>query len=84
MNQYQWIWNGKAIPIEKLHLTQLNSINKTLIKNKGSIWFNIDSSDWRVAIRNEWKRRAALELSTQTLNKLKPYKTCVNSILQRK
>lgn len=101
MNNYQWIWQGKAIPLEKLHITQLNSINKTLIKHKGSNWFNIDSSDWRVAIKQELEKRRISALITKEfskkgknsiiikkafkeLNKLKPYKSCISSILHKK
>jgi hypothetical protein len=82
MNNYQWIWQGKAIPLEKLHTTQLNSIRKTLVKNKGTTWFNIDSVDWRKAIKTELARRVALEETKKHLNKLKSYKTCVHRIIQ--
>lgn len=80
----QWIWCGKATPLDKLHETQLNSINKTLLRNKGTVWFNIDSSDWRKAIKDELDRRKALNISVKTLNKLKNYKTCVHRIMQHK
>lgn len=84
MNNYQWIWQGKAIPLEKLHTTQLNSIRTTLVRNKGTVWFNIDSVDWRKAIKIELNRRVALEETKKHLNKLNSYKSCVHTIMQQK
>ena len=84
MTNYQWFWKGKAIPLEKLHSAQLNSIQNTLIKNKGSVWFNIPSSDWRKEIKKELDKRKAFEISNRTLSTLNNYNSCLRKILHKR
>ena len=55
---YQWKWNGRFIPIQKLHYNQLFSILKSLnsdyIKNSGSI----SKFEWQKAIKDELEFRS--------------------------
>lgn len=82
---YQWIWKGKAIPLNKLHLAQINSIQKTLIKHKGTKWFNIDSVDWRKAIKEELDRRKIININksvNKSLTQFKNYNICITKMQQ--
>ena len=84
---YKWIWCGKPTSLDKLHVNQLNSINKTLLNNKGTVWFNIPAVDWRKAINEELNKRKLNNIyksSTKVLTQFKNYKSCVTKHLQQK
>lgn len=51
---YQWCWNGRYIPIQKLHYNQLLSIVKSL-NNPNFVKFNssISKDEWKEAIKTE-------------------------------
>lgn len=66
----QWVWKGESKSLRDLSIGQLNSINSTLTKHKGTTWFGLPSVDWRKAINQELKIKNAIQESKQIINNI--------------
>ena len=66
----QWIWKGENKSLRDLSIGQLNSINTTLTKHKGTTWFGLPSVDWRKAINSELKIKNAIQESKAIIHNI--------------
>jgi hypothetical protein len=68
-NTHNWIWKGKSIPIEKLHINQLKTIIKTL-ENNPSNWFGRSADDWQYNINNVLRHKTNINRANNYLDKI--------------
>jgi len=84
---YQWKWNGKFIPIQKLHSNQLSSILKSLDKSVVRQSSSISKKEWKLAITEELsfrdKRDTNQVIKMIQRNHIRRAKNTVNGLIKQ-
>lgn len=73
-----WKWNDKFIPLNRLHVNQLNNIRNFIGKNPKN-YFNATEEEWQVNIKHQLDyRRVDESISRQVRNKRTPLHSGAN------
>lgn len=84
---YQWKWNGRYTPLQRLHYSQLFSILTSLNAGKIHNTGNVSTTEWKAAIKQEIDRRS-IQDQNQIIrmiekNHVNRAKNTVNSLIKQ-